>query len=510
MTRKVGAPLAVLIIAGVLAGVLLLFAGAINPGMFFAGLLPTLLFFAGAIVAYLWLDRWEPEPLRLLVFAFLWGAGVATVGALLIGLLFEVLGVQSYFMTAVVQAPIVEEALKGALLVVMLTGRRRSELNSLTDFLVYAGFVGLGFAFVEDLLYISNSATLQQAIFTGALRLVMGVFAHPFFTSATAIGLYYATRVRSKPLKAVIGIGGYLGAVALHATWNGSASMGLGVYFGVYLLILVPLFAGLVVVAVRSRSREGRTVREQLPRMVAEQLVLPEEAVWLDSLATRGARFKAVRRVAGPQAAKQVRHFTDVVTELAFVRDRIDRGHGTSETAYRHAGLVEAVRVERIDALPHMIAAWHVEGAPGTPAAFPTVPASGPAQGWAPGSTQWPSAQSQPPTPLWAAPQSQPLAAAWPVAAPPAQAPSWGPPVAAPPAQPPASWAPVPQSPPQWAPQPLAAQHQWAPPSAQPDYLPQRGEQATRPPHGRGEDAPQVPPQLSPWARPPADPHDRP
>ena len=31
------------------------------------------------LLAYLWLDRWEPEPPRLLVLAFLWGASVAVV-----------------------------------------------------------------------------------------------------------------------------------------------------------------------------------------------------------------------------------------------------------------------------------------------------------------------------------------------------------------------------------------------------------------------------------------------
>jgi RsiW-degrading membrane proteinase PrsW (M82 family) len=387
MTRKVGVPLAVLIVTGLLAGLVMLLAGLVNPLLFVFALIPTLLVFSAAILAYMWLDRWEPEPLRLLVFAFLWGAGVAVVGALVVGLLLQIVGLSNDVLDTVVQAPFVEEGLKGTLLLIMLTGRRRAEMNTLIDFLVYAGMVGLGFAFVEDLLYISSSESLGGAIFTAALRLIMGVFAHPFFTSATAIGLYLATRAKSGGMKAVYGLGGYLVAVSLHATWNASSLFG-GIvgYLLAYLLVLVPLFAGLVYLAIRTRNAEGRTVSRQLPRMMAEGLLMPEEAGWLTSLGTRRARLQSVRSVAGPAAAKQARHFTDVVTELAFVRDRIDKGRGTPEVLRSEAELVEAVRVERSLALPGLVRAWQVS--PVAPAPF--VPPAPPSP--QPPATAWTSA----------------------------------------------------------------------------------------------------------------------
>ena len=49
------------------------------------------------------------------------------------------------FTTMAVVAPVVEETAKGLFLVLMLTGRRRNELNTLTDCLVYAGFTAVGF-----------------------------------------------------------------------------------------------------------------------------------------------------------------------------------------------------------------------------------------------------------------------------------------------------------------------------------------------------------------------------
>ena len=41
------------------------------------------------LLAYLWLDRWEPEPPRLLVFAFLWGASVAIILSMVLSLFLE-------------------------------------------------------------------------------------------------------------------------------------------------------------------------------------------------------------------------------------------------------------------------------------------------------------------------------------------------------------------------------------------------------------------------------------
>jgi protease PrsW len=67
------------------------------------------------LVAYLWLDRWEPEPPRLLVFAFLWGASVAVVVSVVLGLYIESLineGETGTVSSAsiVIGAPMIEEA----------------------------------------------------------------------------------------------------------------------------------------------------------------------------------------------------------------------------------------------------------------------------------------------------------------------------------------------------------------------------------------------------------------
>ena len=74
----------------------------------------------------------------------------------------------------------------------MLTGRRRQELNSLTDCLVYAGITAIGFAWVENIMYIAGGADVGEALVTAGLRLIMGPFAHPLFTLSIGVGVYFA------------------------------------------------------------------------------------------------------------------------------------------------------------------------------------------------------------------------------------------------------------------------------------------------------------------------------
>ena len=91
----------------------------------------------------------------------------------------------------------IEEAAKGLFLLLMMTGRRRNELNSMTDCLVYAGITAAGFTWLEDILYISGGESLGDSLLTAAMRLIMGPFAHSLFTTAFGIGVYFALQQRN-------------------------------------------------------------------------------------------------------------------------------------------------------------------------------------------------------------------------------------------------------------------------------------------------------------------------
>ncbi|UXA20368.1 PrsW family intramembrane metalloprotease [Mycobacterium sp. SMC-4] len=334
--RKVGAPLGVLIALGTLTGLLVIVLTAVNPAGTAVGFVLSSVAMAVVVLAYLWLDRWEPEPPRLLLFAFIWGASAAVVIALILQLLLEVwlnpaldpaaAGTSAW--TLVIGAPVTEEAAKGLFLLLMMTGARRHEMNSLTDCLVYAGLVGAGFAWLEDIMYIADGESLADSLLTAALRLIMAPFAHSLFTTLFALGVWYALHKRNRWAQLGCLLSGYAGAVLLHAMWNGSSFLGVEAYFGVYVFWMMPIFALAVTLAIYNRRREQRIVSAKLPGMVAAGVVTPNEATWLHSIPTRKHAIAEARRFGGRQAGKSVRKFAHQVVELAFVRDRIDRGFG--------------------------------------------------------------------------------------------------------------------------------------------------------------------------------------
>ena len=322
-----------LIALGTLTGLIVILLTAVNPVGTAIGFVLSSVAITGVVLAYLWLDRWEPEPPRLLVLAFIWGASVAVVVSAVLGLFVDSLinsgGTEGVSVASVViGAPVIEEAAKGLFLVIMMTGRRRNELNSMTDCLVYAGLAGAGFAWLEDILYISSGGSLGESLLTAAMRLVMAPFAHSLFTTMIGIGVYFALQQRTTLAKVGYILLGYLGAVIMHGLWNGSALLSAQTYFLVYIFWMVPIFALAIGLGVASRRREQRVVAAKLPGMVAAGLVTPNEATWLGSIRSRKRAIGEAARVGGRPAGKEINNFAAQVVELAFVRDRIDRGFG--------------------------------------------------------------------------------------------------------------------------------------------------------------------------------------
>ncbi len=334
--RKVGAPLAVIIGLGTLAALILSLLTAVNPAGTVLGFTLATAAMAAVLACYLWLDRWEPEPPRLLVLAFLWGASVAVLISILLEALIgsalpgESPGAEATasFATVAVGAPVVEEAAKGMFLLLMMTGRRRAELNTMTDCLVYAGLTGAGFAWLENIFYIANGEDVASSLAVAGLRLFLGPFAHPLFTSMFGIGVYLALQQRNSLAKAGLLVAGYIAAVLMHGLWNGSALVGAETYLGVYVVWMMPIFALAVILAVTSRRRERRIIDAQLPPMVATGLVTPVEARWLSSIRTRKQAVAFAARFGGRPAGAAVKRFVQGVVELAYARDRIDRGFG--------------------------------------------------------------------------------------------------------------------------------------------------------------------------------------
>ncbi|MGH3797209.1 MAG: PrsW family intramembrane metalloprotease [Pseudonocardiaceae bacterium] len=342
------------------------------------------------VAAFLWVDRWEPEPSRLLLAAFLWGAGVSVLGAGIVNDTAAMIGEQALgkghgdLVGAVISAPIVEEAFKGAFLIGLVLWRR-NEFDGVVDGIVYAGLVAAGFAFTENILYFGRAFASDGlvgqdggVIAVFILRGVLSPFAHPLFTAMTGIAVGLAVCRRSRVAMVVLPLVGYLGAVSLHALWNASAGFGLLPF--VYVVIMVPLFAGLVGLVLWQRRREQRVVAAQLPGFAGAGWIAPSEVPLLASLAGRQGWRSVVRDRAGPQAAEAVRDYQNAVTELAFLRDRMQRGTvGADAGRWHHESLtaVLAARERAVRAPQALGSAWR-RPPPGwqpPPAVLPPSPA---------------------------------------------------------------------------------------------------------------------------------------
>ncbi len=279
------------------------------------------------LAVVLFIDRYEPEPLRMIALTFLYGATIAAFAAVILNTLGQVV-VADQLGTDVaeiygysISAPVVEEGAKGIILFGIYVAYRR-EFNGVIDGIVYAALVGLGFAMTENVLYYGRGAAEEGvvgAVATFVVRGLLSPFAHPLFTAMTGIGLGIAATTSSRTLRVAAPLVGLGAAMALHSLWNTSA--GSGLFLGVYVLIMVPVFAGLGVVVVLALRREGRVIERQLqgtlpPAEVRALASLRERRRWRREAARRGGR-DAKRRMADLQRT---------AAEIAFQRQQVERG----------------------------------------------------------------------------------------------------------------------------------------------------------------------------------------
>ncbi|WP_425548243.1 PrsW family glutamic-type intramembrane protease [Actinoplanes cyaneus] len=295
--------------------------------------------------AFAWLDRYEPEPVKYLIFCFAWGAAVATAAALAVNTgaawLFDKIGLPDA-LVAVLVAPFIEESMK-ALGPLLLFWRRRAEWSGITDGIVYCGLSALGFAMVENVLYLGGhgyaagaeqygpATGLTNVFLIFIVRILFTGFAHPLFTSMTGIGLGLAARTADRNVRWLAPIGGLLLAMILHGTFNllptlsAATGQSLIMLYG-YLGFMVPFFFAVVGFAIALRSWEGRLTERVLHHYVRTGWFAPPEVAALGSLGRRHSARQWAKRVAGPHGGKAMKSFQFAATRLAILRDGMQRG----------------------------------------------------------------------------------------------------------------------------------------------------------------------------------------
>jgi RsiW-degrading membrane proteinase PrsW (M82 family) len=278
--------------------------------------------FAMACIVY-WLDRYEKEPFILLGAAFFWGAIVAAGGSYILNTIF---GLSIYAFTgsgdvadqatSSLVAPLVEEAMKGAALLVILLAFRK-EFDSILDGIIYAGITALGFAASENVMYIYEYGYVEGG-WEGFWQLVLVrdlvvAWQHPFYTAFTGIGLALARLQKGVLVRLLATAIGFSFAVFTHGFHNSF----LGVIGGLEGSVLESLidWAGWLLMAVFILfmiARERRVLERQLGDEVDSGVLSARQyaralSPWTMSVAWMAGGATAVRffRLCGELAHKK-------------------------------------------------------------------------------------------------------------------------------------------------------------------------------------------------------------
>lgn len=325
----------------------------------FLALLPTPVL----IGSILWVDRFEPEPRGVLFRTFLWGAGAATFGAIIVNTLSQVIVTAEFgkkegeLFATTISAPVVEEALK-ALALLWVFRKVRGVMDGVHDGIVYAAMVALGFATVENVLYYVNGVYeggVGVMVLTFILRGIMTPFGHPIFTAFTGIGFGLAVLSKSRFLRFILPLIGLGFAVGAHHTWNASASSSqfLIVYLGY--LVLIVLFGLFLMLGTR---RQRKLLEEGLRGEVEAQRLTPLEYQHLCQGGLHRMRMGRRARKSG-RAAKDAWYLMQVfAAELAQFRAKGHRMHSLEQATALEQDFVTGLANARMrlhQSAPHML-----------------------------------------------------------------------------------------------------------------------------------------------------------
>jgi RsiW-degrading membrane proteinase PrsW (M82 family) len=295
----------------------------------------------GVLIYYL--DLYEREPLSAAIAAFAWGAFAATALALDASgwdhVLAQIAGAPfAARWSPAITAPIVEEFLKGAG-IVLLYLIVRDEIDDAMDGFVYGALCGLGFAVVEDVIYFMAAfgGTPAGVLHGFYVRVISsGLYGHVLYTGLVgmAIGLVVSRREPGPLRERLLVAAGIVAlAVAGHALWNSPVlTVGPAPPLEGTEWVLVPLSLALkglpllvfVLVALRlAHRRERRWLEAALAAEVGGDGITDGEYRTLQEPRRRRAAVAAMRRRAGKPAADLLARLQHEQIDLAMIASRV-------------------------------------------------------------------------------------------------------------------------------------------------------------------------------------------
>ena len=296
-----------------------------------------------------WMDRHEKEPKKFLFGAFFWGAIVATFVAMIVNSIFG-LGVFMLteeqeiadFLTSTLSAPLVEESIKGlAILIIFLFAR--SEFDNLTDGILYAGIVALGFAATENVLYLSSEFSLTgwEGLFSlFFIRVILGGWNHAVYTAFTGIGFAVSRMSKKSGMKILAPLMGFGVAIFTHFLHNLLASM-IEDQDGLRRMFTLDWFGWIFILLllIISSLNERKWIRTQLNEEVLSGLLTAQQAEVACSPRKRNRAF--LRAPSGTK--KATRRFYTACVEMAFKKQQRAR---LGEESQHNSFIIDTYRNE--------------------------------------------------------------------------------------------------------------------------------------------------------------------
>lgn len=228
------------------------------------------------------IDRYDREPLSLVLINYLYGAVGAIVIAVLGSGLFSLL--LSGFINdtrtisrleTILIAPLVEETTKGFFLFLMVANKK---FDNMTDGIVYGGAIGLGFGMTENFFYfIFFTQTLSDWLSIVIIRTLFSGVMHCVSTGTLGAFLGYA-KFKPKLIKITFPLYGLGIAIFIHFLWNLSVSFEATTIPG-FLFMIVTIVIFITVFSISLLGEKRIIYRELLTE--TETGVIPNEHLFI-------------------------------------------------------------------------------------------------------------------------------------------------------------------------------------------------------------------------------------
>lgn len=296
----------------------------------FAAIVPTLLY----TLLIWWLDRYEKEPLPLLVAAFLWGSLPAIVLALVVEVVLEVPVARSPLGPAATSwflAPVVEETVKALALVALFIFARR-EFDGILDGIVYGALVGFGFSMTENLLFFVSRPDDVSVLFW--LRGVFFGFNHALFTSIVGLAMGAVRYAPQRWLGYIAVPASLVVAIFLHGLHNvavGYQLLGIAFSWVVQSSGVVTVLA----VALLAWTHEQRWIEEELGEEIALGTISSADYAEVISAPRRTRAHLRALFGHGLDHYLRSRRLHHLMTELAFCKYQLRVGDRFQDHAER-------------------------------------------------------------------------------------------------------------------------------------------------------------------------------